>query len=74
MHLIVQPIICLTQCGADTKRDRLGADHLIPGGGGVWFFRKKIICLRNWQKKNVCSIECVKKIICSFMCKKKIDC
>ena len=53
---------------------RLGAGHLLPGGGGVWFISKKINCSQNWETKIVYSIECGKKIICSFCsftCKKK---
>ena len=28
----------------------LGADHLIPGGGGLWFFVKKKDCSANFGK------------------------
>ena len=28
----------------------LGADHLIPGGGGLWFFCEKKDCSANFGK------------------------
>ena len=43
-------------------------------GGGVCFFRKKIVCSQSWPRKIVCFIKCGKTQFVHSCVRKKIDC